>query len=144
MPTKNYRIVSWEELHKNTRALARRLRKYGTWSGIVAVARGGMVPAAIVSHELGITHIDTVCISSYRGRKQGPHTIYKEIKGNGAGLLIIDDLVDTGKTAQVLKEMLPKAHIATVYAKPAGMPFVDTFVDRVEQDLWVLFPWDEK
>ena len=38
----------------------------------------------------------------------------------GAGVLIIDDLVDTGATARVVREILPKAHFATVYAKPAG------------------------
>ena len=38
--------------------------------------------------------------------------------------------------------MLPRAHFATVYAKPAGRPMVDTFVTEVSQDTWILFPWD--
>ena len=38
--------------------------------------------------------------------------------------------------------MLPKAHFATIYAKPAGRPLVDTFVTEVSQDTWILFPWD--
>jgi xanthine phosphoribosyltransferase len=62
--------------------------------------------------------------------------------GDDEGWLIIDDLVDTGRTAKVVREMLPKAHFATVYAKPAGRPLVDTFITEVSQDTWILFPWD--
>ena len=40
------------------------------------------------------------------------------------------------------KLMMPKAHLATVYAKPAGRPLVDTFVTEVSQDTWIFFPWD--
>jgi xanthine phosphoribosyltransferase len=38
--------------------------------------------------------------------------------------------------------MIPNAHFATVYAKPAGRPMVDTFITEVSQDTWILFPWD--
>ena len=38
--------------------------------------------------------------------------------------------------------MMPKAHFATVYAKPKGRPLVDTFVTEVSQDTWIYFPWD--
>ena len=55
---------------------------------------------------------------------------------------MVDDLTDTGKTARVVREMLPNAHFATVYAKPAGVPTVDTFITEVSQDTWIYFPWD--
>ena len=61
---------------------------------------------------------------------------------HGKGWLIIDDLVDTGRTAQAVRQILPEAHFATVYAKPAGRPLVDTFITEVSQDTWILFPWD--
>jgi xanthine phosphoribosyltransferase len=57
-------------------------------------------------------------------------------------VLIVDDLVDTGKTAKVVRELLPEAHFATVYAKPMGRPMVDTFITEVSQDTWIYFPWD--
>jgi xanthine phosphoribosyltransferase len=142
--TKRYREVSWEELHSGSRELAGRLRMLGKWERIIAVARGGLVPAAIIGRELGIKHIDTVCVSSYKGEKQGKHTIIKGATGAGAGLLIIDDLVDTGKTAQLLKKMLPDAHLATVFAKPVGIPHVDTFITKVSQNTWIVFPWDKR
>ena len=63
-------------------------------------------------------------------------------EGTGKGLLIVDDLVDTGKTAALVRQMLPDAHFATVYAKPKGRPLVDTFITEVSQDTWIFFPWD--
>jgi xanthine phosphoribosyltransferase len=56
----------------------------------------------------------------------------------------VDDLVDTGGTARIVREMLPKAHFATVYAKPDGRPEVDTYITEVSQDTWILFPWDSQ
>jgi len=55
---------------------------------------------------------------------------------------IVDDLVDTGQTARVVRGILPRAHFATVYAKPMGRPMVDTFITEVSQDTWIYFPWD--
>ncbi len=134
--------VTWDELHRHARALAWRLVELGPWKSIVAVTRGGLVPAAIVARELDLRLIDTVCIASYDDRAQGKLTILKSVPGDGKGILIIDDLVDTGVTARAVREMLPKAHFATIYAKPAGRPMVDTFVTEVSQDTWILFPWD--
>ena len=134
--------VSWQELHRDSKALAWRLVEQGPWTGVVAITRGGLVPAAIVARELEIRLIDTVCISSYDDRDQGELLILKEAQGDGEGWLIIDDLVDTGQTAKAVRDMLPKAHFATVYAKPAGRPLVDTYITEVSQDTWILFPWD--
>ena len=134
--------VSWDELHRTARALAWRLNDLGPLNGIVAVTRGGLVPAAIVARELDVRLVDTVCIASYEHKDQGDARILKGVGGDGEGWLIVDDLVDTGKTARIVREMLPKAHFATVYAKPAGRPLVDTFVTEVSQDTWILFPWD--
>jgi xanthine phosphoribosyltransferase len=152
--------VSWEELHRYGKALAWRLLEFGPFHGIVAITRGGLVPAAIVARELDIRLIETVCIASYgelpgaegdaalgdpalTDRGQGALTVLKRPDvGDGSGWLIVDDLVDTGQTARAVRELMPKAHFATVYAKPAGRPLVDTFVTEVSQDTWIMFPWD--
>ncbi|MCW0183050.1 xanthine phosphoribosyltransferase [Zavarzinia sp.] len=144
--------VSWEQLHRDTRALTWRLtageRKY---KAIVCITRGGLVPALIVARELNIRLIDTICIASYHDYKeQGESQIMKGIgpelaelaADGGSEILLIDDLVDTGKTARIVRDMLPRAHFATVYAKPMGRPLVDTFVTEVSQDTWIYFPWD--
>jgi xanthine phosphoribosyltransferase len=137
-----YFPVSWEELHRDARALAWRLAEGGPWRRIIAVTRGGLVPAHIIARELDVRIVDTICISSYDETNQRAPEILKTVEGDGTGCLIIDDLVDTGATGRIVRELLPKAHFATVYAKPSGRPIVDTYITEVSQDTWILFPWD--
>ena len=134
--------ISWEQLHRDSKALAWRLVDMHAWKGIVTITRGGLVPASIIARELEIRLVDTVCISSYDERDQGETTILKSVNMDGDDWLLVDDLVDTGHTASIVRKMLPKAHFATVYAKPEGRPLVDTFITEVSQDTWILFPWD--
>ena len=140
--------VSWDQFHRDARALAWRLSAAGPFSAVVAVTRGGLVPAAVVARELGIRVVESVCVASYEYDKQGEIQVLKEIsdkvsgKDGGKGVLIVDDLVDTGATARVVREMLPQAHFATVYAKPSGKPQVDSYITEVSQDTWIFFPWD--
>jgi xanthine phosphoribosyltransferase len=141
--------VSWDQFHRDARALAWRLAGAGPFEGLVTVTRGGLVPAAIVARELDLRMIETVCIASYHDYKtQGGLKVLKTVAPEiaqldaGARILIVDDLVDTGATAKLVREMLPKAHFATVYAKPLGRPMVDTFITEVSQDTWIYFPWD--
>ena len=138
-----YFPVSWDELHRDARALSWRLAERGPWHGIVAIARGGLVPAQIVARELELRLIDTICVSSYDHQLQRDPRVLKSIEGSGEGWLIVDDLVDTGRTGLIVRDMLPKAHFATVYAKPAGRSVVDTYITEVSQDTWILFPWDQ-
>lgn len=141
-------IVSWDQFHRDSKALAWRLvEKRDSWKGIVAITRGGMIPAGIIARELDIKMVDTICISTYEDQVQQRQAkiikdINRELIGNGEGWLVIDDLVDTGNTARLIREMAPKCHLATVYAKPNGEPLVDTYVTWVSQDTWIYFPWD--
>jgi xanthine phosphoribosyltransferase len=142
--------VSWDQFHRDSRALAWRLNGAGPFEAIVCITRGGLVSAAVVARELGIRLIDTVCIASYDHTRQSELKVLKGVApsitalggGDGAGVLIVDDLVDTGQTAKMVRALLPRAHLATVYAKPLGRPLVDTFVTEVSQDTWIYFPWD--
>jgi len=140
--------ISWDQLHRDSKALAWRLLDLGPWQGIVTITRGGLVPAAIIARELEIRIIDTICVSSYAWQKQGQGTVLKHFQPlsthTASRTLIIDDLVDTGRTALIVRELLPEAHFATVYAKPAGRPMVDTYITEVSQDTWILFPWDSE
>jgi xanthine phosphoribosyltransferase len=149
----HYYTVSWDQLHRDARALAWRLMEKAPFTGIVAITRGGLIPAAIIARELDLRLVETVSIVTYAAGGGG--TLIEEERsvapvpikmpaaaGDGAGYLIIDDLVDTGATARLVRGLLPRAHFAAVYAKPAGREIVDTFITEVSQDTWILFPWD--
>src|SRR4030088_3151528 len=142
--------VSWDQFHRDCRALTWRLNEVGPFQAAIAITRGGLVPAAIVARRLGVRVIDTVGIAGSAHTQQGDLRVLKRISadtaklggGTGKGLLIVDDLVDTGKTARLVREMIPDAHFATVYPKPMGRPLVDTYITEVSQDTWIFFPWD--
>jgi len=142
--------VSWDQLHRDSRALAWRLDGQGpdngAWKAVVAITRGGMAPAMIVARELDIRTVDTIAIKSYDRHSRSEAKVLKfpdkQLVGDGTGILIIDDLVDSGKTIEVVREKMPKAHYATIYSKPMGRPQVDTYITEVSQDTWIFFPWD--
>jgi xanthine phosphoribosyltransferase len=142
--------ISWDQIHRDSRALAWRLDGLGpdngAWRAVVAITRGGMAPAMIAARELDIRTVDTISVKSYDHQDQSETQVLKspdaKLMGDGTGILIIDDLVDSGKTLEVVRAMYPKAHFATVYAKPKGRAQVDTFITEVSQDTWIFFPWD--
>lgn len=140
----HYYTVTWDQLHRDAKALAWRLMDYGPFKGVVAITRGGLIPAAIIARELDIRLVESICVVTYDEETKGAPVVTKPATaaGDGTGFLLIDDLVDTGTTARVVRGLLPKAHFATVYAKASGRPTVDTFITEVSQDTWILFPWD--
>ncbi|HPD83388.1 MAG: xanthine phosphoribosyltransferase [Alphaproteobacteria bacterium] len=147
--TKDFPVL-WEELHRNGKALAWKLLnkgplEEGKWKGIIAVTRGGMVPACIVARELEVLMIETFCITSYDVKDQSETKILKKpnsVDNDGEGWIVVDDLVDTGKTFELARTLYPKAHYACIYVKPKGQKQTDTFVTAFSQDTWVHFPWD--
>jgi xanthine phosphoribosyltransferase len=149
----HYYTVTWDQLHRDARALAWRLMDQGPFAGVVAITRGGLIPAAIIARELDVRLVETVSIVTYAAGSTG--TLIEEEKGgapvvikppvaagDGTGFLVVADLVDTGATARVVRALLPRAYFAALYAKPAGRDTVDSFITEVSQDTWILFPWD--
>lgn len=142
--------ISWDQIHRDSRALAWRLDGKGpdggAWRAVVAITRGGMAPAMIIARELDIRTVDTISVKSYDHQDQTTASVLKspdkDMMGDGTGILVIDDLVDSGKTLELVRDLYPNAHFATVYAKPQGRPQVDTFITEVSQDTWIFFPWD--
>ena len=144
MSGRAYATVTWDQLHRDARTLASALMPLAPFRGIVAISRGGLIPAAIVARELECRLLESVSVVSYDEEDQGAPKVlkYPTAAGDGEGFLIVDDLVDTGVTARLVRNLLPRAHFACLYAKPAGKAVADTYVVEVPQDTWVLFPWD--
>ncbi|HBN21687.1 MAG TPA: xanthine phosphoribosyltransferase [Holosporales bacterium] len=136
--------ISWEDVAKNSKDLAEKLKDQGPFEGIVAVARGGYIPAVIVAHELNIKKIVSFSLYSYDDakKKQGEFDVYSKFEDLEGRWLVIDELVDSGKTLAKIRESLPKSVFAVVYAKPAGTESTDFYAKAVPQDTWVVLPWE--
>ncbi len=144
--TVTYATVTWDQLHRDARTLAGLLIRLTPITGIVAITRGGLIPAAIVARELECRLVESVSVVSYTeesGTQVEPRVLKApDAAGDGEDFLIIDDLVDSGVTARHVRALLPRARFACLYAKPAGKAVADFFVAEVPQDTWILFPWD--
>ena len=138
-------VVTWDMFQMHARRLSERLLPASQWKGIIAVSRGGLFPAAVLARELGLRHIETVCIASYhdhnnQGELQVLHAA--QVPNGGKGFIVVDDLVDTGNTARAIRQMYPNAKFVTVFAKPAGAELVDDYVIDIPQNTWIEQPWD--
>ena len=138
-------VVTWDMFQMHARKLSERLLPASQWKGIIAVSRGGLFPAAVLARELGLRHIETVCIANYhdhnnQGELQVLHAA--QVPNGGEGFIVVDDLVDTGNTARAIRQMYPNAKFVTVFAKPAGAELVDDYVIDIPQNTWIEQPWD--
>ncbi|MCW5196487.1 xanthine phosphoribosyltransferase [Buchnera aphidicola (Pemphigus obesinymphae)] len=135
-------IVTWDMLQIHARQLAKKLLSVDQWKGIIAVSRGGLIPSALLARELGIRFVDTICISSYDYNHLRNMKIIKKAKGYGKNIIVVDDLVDTGGTARVIRKMYPNAYFVTIFAKPLGRLLVDDYIMDIPQNVWIEQPWD--
>ena len=143
MKKQRYLKISWEQFHSDARTLASRLLHRKDLNKIICVTRGGLLPAGILARELEIRWIDTVCVAGYDEETRGTTaSLLKVPETDGEGVLVVDDLVDSGRTGRIIRELMPKAYFVTLYAKPMGQKVVDDYVCGFDQDTWVLFPWE--
>ena len=137
--------ISWEEFHRDTRELCAKIKKSGNYDKIVAVSRGGLLPAGILAYELNIRNTAIVNMSTYDGEvrreAEGFQLAAAEVGKVDEHTLIVDDLSDTGNTCNLLRPLFPQAHFVTVYVKPNGRNAVDVY-GREMPDCWLVFPWD--
>ncbi len=141
----NYLRISWNQFNDDTKSLAKKLMNQ-KWKGILAITRGGLVPANILGYELDIKRIDAICISSYDDQNQRQAEILQKPSsdiGDGTDWIVVDDLIDTGKTGEIIRGLYPNATFVTTYAKTHGKAFVDHYSVETSTDQWILLPWDE-
>lgn len=144
----NHLFVTWQDFHVRTKQLSEKLLESGQkWNKIIAVTRGGMIPATIVARDLGIRHIETICAESYEFDQQSDKVKILHAPSNigtGKGCLFIDDLSDLGNTFRKIKTQFTEATLACVYAKPKGMDVPDFYVEETSADTWIHLPWEEQ
>ncbi len=137
-------FISWNEFHDDVKTLCEKIKKSGEYNKIVAISRGGLLPAGIIAYELDIRNIAVINIATYVGAQ---HLKLDEVdKPEFVGkvddkTLIVDDLSDSGQTFRVMRRQFPNGKFVTVYAKPKGVDEVDISAKEIP-DRWVVFPWD--
>ncbi|HUH37971.1 MAG TPA: phosphoribosyltransferase family protein [Spongiibacteraceae bacterium] len=129
----------WDELHRDCRTLAQ-LVLGQPWIGIAGIARGGVIPATILARELGVRLLDTLCITSYSHDRQGEVEVLKSIDGDGAGWLIVDDLVDTGGTRNASANCCPPRPSPPSTPSPRANPWPTTTPANSRNTPGCIFP----
>lgn len=138
------KFVTWDEIQGRCLELARQIMAAGPVPDkILTITRGGLFPAGILARELDIRRIETVCIDTYDTQTRKEPVLLKLPAADFLqNVLVVDDLVDTGATLKLLRGMLKDSLVVTIFAKPEGEPLVDLYHEKVEQHIWVRFPWD--
>ncbi len=137
--------ITWEEFHRDVKALAQKIKSSGDYNKIIAISRGGLLPAGILAYELDIRNSQAINISSYDNNYDRRPDEKVEIDCNIGEVdektLVVDDLSDSGRTFRIMRERLPEARFVSVYVKEAGKEVVDIYSRQIP-DQWVVFPWD--
>ena len=137
--------ISWSDFHQHTKELCKKIKEHGHFDKIVAVSRGGLIPAGVIAYELNIRNNEAVNFSSYDNHYNRRDDEDIEISGHVGNVnektLIIDDLSDSGRTFKILKAVYPQACFVSVYAKEQGADITDIFAKKMP-DEWIVFPWD--
>lgn len=136
--------VTWDDIDHDSATLATLAVVRRPWDGILAIARGGLIPATLVAHRLAVRKIDVISIVTYDHQSRGAPDVLQmpRIDGDGTGWLVVDDLVDTGVTMRMVRMIYPRITVAVLYTKPLGHALADAFVRSVPQDTWIRFPWE--
>lgn len=123
---------------------------HGVVSGlkrVVAVSRGGFIPAAIIAHKLQVYEVRSIWISSYCDEVQAKVGEPKlegplQLEWDDPSTLIIDDILDSGETARVIREQFSKAHFGALVVRydPRQANFYGVMIATSR---WVVFPWEE-
>lgn len=140
-------FVSWAELHQMGFDLSRRLRDMRPAScTILSVARGGHVLARLLSDFLDLP-IYSFSIQSYQDLQQHELRITQELSGDfkGRNVLLVDEIIDSGKTLVRALEYLNDFEICSVtsvslHVKPEAILKSDFYVE--ETDKWVVYPYE--
>ncbi|AZP36159.1 Xanthine phosphoribosyltransferase [Candidatus Annandia adelgestsuga] len=136
-------VITWYMIQIHARQLSYRLLPSSQWKGILAINKGGLILSAMVARELNLMYIDTICISNYNIKNSIEKiNIIKKPKIKGNNFILIDDLVNTGKTAQLIRPLYPKSKFVTIFAKPKGKKYVDDYIVDVPQNVWIEQPWE--
>jgi len=147
-----FEVPTWNQIYKMLLNLADKIRKNGFKPDIiVGVSRGGWPPARVLSDLMDNPNLANVRAEFYLGvaETKGEPTLTQPVSVDvaGKGVLVVDEIADTGKSLKLVKEHIVKqgareVKVATVYYKPWSIITPDYY--EKETSRWVVFPWEIK
>jgi hypothetical protein len=142
--------VGWAEIAHLCAVLSDRVRGH-QFDAVMAVARGGLIPAALVAQELGVRNVIVASVASYQGDRRG-QTQFLEFPSaeqlRGRSILVVDDIWDSGRTLHAVRERAvacgAQVVVAVLHYKPARSAYPDERPDHwcLETDAWIAYPWE--
>lgn len=142
--------LTWQEFEEKTIELAEVIKKDPAHKGfkyILALTRGGLIPAYFIARELGLKKIKTLCLRSYGDTREQEEIEHLPVDGfdekihNVEDWLVIDDICDTGKTLTFVEAKYPGIKSACVYKKHHRDCTYSA--KQVPNELWLNFPWEK-
>jgi hypoxanthine phosphoribosyltransferase len=159
------RYIDWDEVNRLCSLIADKIRDDGVNIGcILAVARGGIVPAMIIAKMLSVDDIDLIRARQYQGMRmdedvsiafitplQDMQDKIDRCRREGRIMLVVDDIADTGLTIKTVTEALNgkggKSNdtiiAVTLYMKPRSVFKPDYYAELCRDDEWIVFPWEQ-
>ncbi|GLY18496.1 phosphoribosyltransferase [Kineosporia sp. NBRC 101677] len=154
MSSPDREILTWDLFGEASREVAQSIADSGFRPDmVIAVARGGLLPAGSISYALGVKAAGTLNVEFYSDVEETlPDPVLLEPLLDtaaivGKRLLVVDDVADSGRTLDLVLELLRNHHpdevrSAVLYTKPRTIVQPDYFWR--ETDLWINFPWSSQ
>lgn len=144
----NKHYISWEEIQNWSNIIAEKIAADCadiSQMTLVAVSRGGLVPAQLIAYKLNIRDIRVMKLISYDNDNKRGETkdISTDRLFDGDDVYFIDDLADSGETVRYLRSRFPQARQCTLITKDCCNENPDLTAVNLPGDAWLVFPWDE-
>lgn len=142
--------LSWEQFGEASRELARAILRDGfAPEVVVAIARGGLLPAGAIAYALGVKNCGALNVEFYTGIgtvRDAPEVLPPALDIAylaGRRVLLVDDVADSGRTlamaVSLLRDRGADVRSVTVYTKPGSIATPD--YSWRETSRWIDFPW---
>lgn len=124
-----YEVITWEKIDKAVDILTKHIKDAKiNYEVLYGLARGGLVPAVMLSHKLKVPMVLNM------------EEVWR-LKVKNKDVLIVDDILDTGDTLKYFAEQ--KFDIATLFTRVHTSKIKSKYnAYNIEHDNWLLFPWE--
>ena len=155
----NRRVVPFEEIKELSSQVSKQIKKSRlSFDCIIGIAKGGCIPATLISYQLDVPTFKTIQIKSYTDSNKRSNTIFSsgtlslfDELSKYNRVLVVDDLADSGKTLSDFEKLynyladtvkVPWINTACLYYKSKSEFKPDFYAQEVKDEAWLDFPWE--